>query len=45
MPCGHPHVDNNNVEQLVEKGFRWLMAGPGRSYAALQKGLQVSGRK
>src|SRR6188508_1980813 len=23
VPCGHPHVDANNVEMLVEKGFRW----------------------
>ena len=28
MPCGHPHVDANNVERLVEKGFRWLMPAP-----------------
>lgn len=45
IPCGHPHVDSNNVEKLVEKGFRWLMAGAGRSYAALDKGLKASGRK
>jgi 4-hydroxy-2-oxoheptanedioate aldolase len=45
VPCGHPHVDANNVEKLLEKGFRWLMAGPGRSYAALQKGRQAAGRK
>ena len=45
IPCGHPHVDANNVETLVEKGFRWLMPGPSQSFAALQKGLVASGRK
>jgi 4-hydroxy-2-oxoheptanedioate aldolase len=45
MPCGHPHVDSNNVERLVEKGFRWLMPAPTQSFAALQKGLAASGRK
>jgi 4-hydroxy-2-oxoheptanedioate aldolase len=45
MPCGHPHVDANNVEMLVAKGFRWLMPAPSQSFAALQKGLAASGRK
>ncbi|HEX9463006.1 MAG TPA: aldolase/citrate lyase family protein [Alphaproteobacteria bacterium] len=45
VPCGHPHVDANNVEKLVEKGFRWLMPAPSQSFAALQKGLAASGRK
>ena len=35
----------NNVEKLVEKGFRWLMPAPSQSFAALQKGLAASGRK
>ncbi len=45
VPCGHPHVDANNVEQLVEKGFRWLMPAPSQSFAALDKGLKAAGRK
>ena len=45
IPCGHPHVDANNVEELLEKGFRWLMPAPSQSFAALQKGLQAAGRK
>ena len=45
MPCGHPHVDANNVEKLVEKGFRWLMPAPSQSFAALDKGLKAAGRK
>ena len=42
--CGHPHVDAKNVETLLAKGFRWLMAAPGYSFAALEKGLKASGR-
>src|ERR1700749_1444328 len=45
VPCGHPPVDANNVEKLVEKGFRWLMPAPTQSFTALQKGLAASGRK
>ena len=44
VPCGHPHVDAQNVERLVEDGFRFLMPAPVRSYAALEKGRQVAGR-
>ncbi|MDE2515764.1 MAG: hypothetical protein KGL12_07050 [Rhodospirillales bacterium] len=36
--CGHPHVDADNVESLVARGFRWLMAPPALDYSALRKG-------
>jgi len=42
--CGHPHVDSKNVEALLAKGFRWLMAVPTYSFAGLEKGLKASGR-
>jgi 4-hydroxy-2-oxoheptanedioate aldolase len=42
--CGHPHVDSKNVEELLEKGFRWLMAAPTQSYGALERGRKISGR-
>jgi len=42
--CGHPHVDSGNVEKLLEKGFRWLMAAPTQSFSALEKGRKASGR-
>ena len=42
--CGHPHVDGKNVETLLAKGFRWLMAAPSYSFAGLEKGLKASGR-
>ena len=44
VPCGHPHVDANNVERLVDMGFRWLMAGPERSYRALELGRKAASR-
>lgn len=44
IPVGHPHVDSHNVERLFNQGFRFLMAAPVRSYAALEKGRQLAGR-
>jgi 4-hydroxy-2-oxoheptanedioate aldolase len=44
VPCGHPHVGSKNVDEVLAKGFRWLMAGPTQSFGALEKGLKGSGR-
>ena len=44
VPCGHPHVGAQNVERVVQEGYRFLVAGPVTSHAALQKGLQLVGR-
>jgi len=44
VPCGHPHVSGKNVEALLDKGFRWLMAAPTLSFAGLELGLKASGR-
>jgi 4-hydroxy-2-oxoheptanedioate aldolase len=44
VPVGHPHVDSNNVERILTEGYRFLMAAPVRSYAALDKGLKLAGR-
>jgi 4-hydroxy-2-oxoheptanedioate aldolase len=44
VPVGHPHVDANNVERILAEGYRFLMAAPVRSYAALEKGLKLAGR-
>jgi 4-hydroxy-2-oxoheptanedioate aldolase len=41
---GHPHVDSSNVERIMGEGYRFLMAAPARSYAALDKGLKLAGR-
>ena len=45
VPCGHPHVTTANVERVLAQGFRWLMPAPVRSFAALEQGLKVSGRR
>jgi 4-hydroxy-2-oxoheptanedioate aldolase len=42
---GHPHVDATNVERILAEGYTFLMAAPVRSYAALDKGRQLAGRK
>ena len=44
VPCGHPHVDTKNVDELIERGFRWLMPAPVTSFAALEMGRKKSGR-
>ena len=44
VPCGHPHVSSKNVEELLEKGFRWLMAAPELSFAGLDLGRKAYGR-
>jgi 4-hydroxy-2-oxoheptanedioate aldolase len=44
VPVGHPHVDANNVERVLGEGYRFLMPAPVRTYAALEKGLKLSGR-
>jgi len=44
VPCGHPHVDSNNIEALLDKGFRYLMPAPVYSFTALELGRKVSGR-
>jgi 4-hydroxy-2-oxoheptanedioate aldolase len=45
VPVGHPHVGGANVERIVKEGYRFLMAAPVRSYAALDKGRELTGRK
>jgi 4-hydroxy-2-oxoheptanedioate aldolase len=41
---GHPHVDTQNVERIVSEGYRFLMAAPVRSYAALDTARKLTGR-
>jgi 4-hydroxy-2-oxoheptanedioate aldolase len=44
VACGHPHTTADNVERLLDEGFRFLMPAAGRSYAGLDKGRQLAGR-
>src|SRR5882672_7787824 len=32
VACGHPHVDAGNAQKVVDEGYRFLVAAPGRSY-------------
>jgi 4-hydroxy-2-oxoheptanedioate aldolase len=43
--CGHPHVNSKNVDECLAKGYRFLMASPTQSFAALEKGLKGCGRE
>jgi 4-hydroxy-2-oxoheptanedioate aldolase len=38
VPCGIPHVTEQNVEQRIDQGFRWLMTSPGRTHRATEIG-------
>ena len=44
VACGHPHVEADNVDEVVARGFKWLMPRPARSNAVLDKALKLSGR-
>jgi 4-hydroxy-2-oxoheptanedioate aldolase len=44
VPVGHPHVDSENIEWVLEKGYRWLMTSAGRSYGDLNKARDLTGR-
>ena len=45
VPCGRPRVDAKNAQQAVDAGYRFLMAGPVRSFAALDACRKVTGRE
>jgi 4-hydroxy-2-oxoheptanedioate aldolase len=42
VPCGRPRVDGKNAQQAVDAGYRFLMAAPVRSFAALDACRQVT---
>jgi 4-hydroxy-2-oxoheptanedioate aldolase len=35
VPCGHPHVEAHNMENVLADGYRFVMTAPVRSYAVL----------
>jgi len=45
VAVGHPHVDLKNIDSIVEEGYRFIMPAPERTYRALDRGLQLIGRK
>ena len=36
VACGHPHVDADNAQRVVDEGYRFLVAAPVRSFAGLE---------
>ena len=42
VPVGHPHVDSDNVAEVLEEGYRFLMPSAGRNYGSLTKGRQLA---
>jgi 4-hydroxy-2-oxoheptanedioate aldolase len=44
VPVGHPHVEPENVERLIEEGYRILLTPPRRSFASLENTLKLVGR-
>jgi len=45
VAVGHPHVNAQNVQRLLEQGYTFLMAAPVRSTPGMDKGLEILGRK
>lgn len=44
MPNGFWHTTMDNVERLINDGYRYLMAGPTRSFSIVNKGREIAGR-
>ncbi len=44
IPCGRPRVDGKNAAKAIADGYRFLMAAPVRSFAALEACRQAAGR-
>lgn len=44
VPVGHPHVSVANIERVISEGYRLLMPAPVRTFAGLEKGLELTGR-
>jgi 4-hydroxy-2-oxoheptanedioate aldolase len=42
--CGHPHVDPQNAQRVVDEGYRFLMAAPSRTYTGLDTCRKITGR-
>jgi 4-hydroxy-2-oxoheptanedioate aldolase len=42
VACGHPHVDEKNVKEVVGQGFKWLMPRAERTNNALAMGRKLS---
>ncbi|MDE2970112.1 MAG: aldolase/citrate lyase family protein, partial [Chloroflexota bacterium] len=43
VPVGHPHVGLDNIDHVIEDGYRYLMVGAERSYNGLNKARELGG--
>jgi 4-hydroxy-2-oxoheptanedioate aldolase len=44
VAVGHPHVTADNVKQVLDDGYRFLMSMPVRTYPGLELGRSLTGR-
>ncbi|MFG2659155.1 HpcH/HpaI aldolase/citrate lyase family protein [Streptomyces sp. NPDC048425] len=44
VPVGHPHVTADNVKQVLDDGYRFLMTAPVRTYPGLDLGRSLTDR-
>lgn len=42
VPVGHPHVTEKNVDEVIERGYQFLMTAPVTSYPGLERGRAAS---
>jgi 4-hydroxy-2-oxoheptanedioate aldolase len=42
--CGHPHVETQNAQRVIDEGYRFLMAAPARTFAGLETCRKITGR-
>ena len=42
--CGHPHVETQNAQRVIDEGYRFLMAAPARTFAGLEACRKITGR-
>jgi 4-hydroxy-2-oxoheptanedioate aldolase len=41
---GHPHANAQNMQRLIDEGYRFIMAGSTINYNGLEKGLELANR-
>ena len=42
--CGHPHVEPQNAQRVIDEGYRFLMAAPARTFTGLETCRKITGR-
>lgn len=44
VAVGHPHVTTENLKQVIDEGYRFLMSTPVRTHPVLELGRSLTGR-